>query len=48
MKNEAQNKTEQKKPYSAPEMEIVEINHQENLLECSPGNLNSEYCSVIN
>lgn len=46
MKNENQLKTEQKKPYSAPEMEIVEINHQANmLLEGSPYD---PYKGVIN
>ena len=46
MKNENQLKTEQKKPYSAPEMEIVEISHQKKLLEGSP--CIGYYCKDIN
>ena len=32
------NETEQKKEYTAPQMEIVEMNHQTSLLEGSPYN----------
>ena len=42
MKNETQFE-QTKKEYAAPQMEIVELNHQANLLSCSDGSTDS-YC----
>ena len=38
------NEIEQKKEYSAPKMEVVEVKHQLNLMVCSDPNDTNKFC----